>query len=83
MPASPCSASTTSSSVTWATTARFALRPGWPNGVDELQHPVRAPDLAHGRFNSPHGLAVDADGSLYVAEWLIGGRMIKLAPAAG
>jgi hypothetical protein len=58
-------------------------RPGWPNGVDEHEHPVRAPDLRPGRFNSPHGLAVGTDGKLYVAEWLIGGRMIKLTPAPG
>jgi hypothetical protein len=56
-------------------------QPGWPNGVDESEHPVRMPHLRHGRFNSPHGLTVDADGNLYVAEWLIGGRMIKLTPA--
>jgi hypothetical protein len=56
-------------------------RPGWPNGVDEAEHPVRMPHLHEGRFNSPHGLTVDADGNLYVAEWLIGGRMIKLVPA--
>jgi sugar lactone lactonase YvrE len=55
-------------------------RPGWPNGVDELEHPVRTADLRHGRFNSPHGLTVDADGNLYVAEWLIGGRLTKLTP---
>jgi hypothetical protein len=55
--------------------------PGWPNGVDDDQHPVRRPDLRPGRFNSPHGLAADADGNLYVAEWLIGGRMIKLNKA--
>jgi hypothetical protein len=57
--------------------------PGWPNGVDELDHPVRTPNLRPGHFNSPHGLASDADGRLYVAEWLIGGRMIKLTPALG
>lgn len=56
-------------------------QPGWPNGVDELEHPVRAPNLRLGHFNSPHGLASDADGKLYIAEWLIGGRMIKLTPA--
>jgi hypothetical protein len=58
-------------------------RPGWPNGVDELEHPVRTADLRRGRFNSPHGLTVDADGNLYIAEWLIGGRMIKLTPSPG
>lgn len=57
-------------------------RPGWPNAVDADNHPVRTTDLEPGRFNSPHGLAVDADGNLYVAEWLIGGRMVKLEPAA-
>ena len=29
-----------------------------------------------------HGLAVDADGNLYVAEWLIGGRFVKLVKRA-
>jgi hypothetical protein len=52
--------------------------PGWPNALDEHDHHVRTDRLQAGRFNSPHGLAVDADGTLYVAEWLIGGRMIRL-----
>jgi hypothetical protein len=30
-------------------------------------------------LNSPHTLAVDSDGNVYVAEWLIGGRVTKLA----
>jgi hypothetical protein len=54
-------------------------RPGWPNRVDEQGATVRPP-LESGRFNSPHGLAVDAQGNLIVAEWLIGGRMARLAP---
>ena len=29
-------------------------------------------------FNSPHGIAADAEGNLYVPEWLIGGRFTKL-----
>ena len=53
-------------------------RPGWPNGMGPEEHPARNPNLRPGRFNSPHGLASDADGNIYVAEWLIGGRMIKL-----
>ncbi len=56
--------------------------PGWPNGVDAHEHPKRMPQLRPGLFNSPHGLAADADGHLYVAEWLIGGRTIKLARVA-
>ncbi len=56
---------------------------GWPNALDGEGHPVRPPSLQAGRFNSPHGLASDRDGNLYVAEWLVGGRMVKLAPLAG
>ncbi len=45
--------------------------PGWPD--------VSADHLREGRFNSPHAAAVDADGSLYVVEWILGGRVTKLA----
>jgi hypothetical protein len=57
--------------------AEATSRPGWPNRIDENGATVRAP-LEPGKFNSPHGLAVDAAGNLLVAEWLIGGRMPKL-----
>jgi hypothetical protein len=40
---------------------------------------VRTSLLQEGKFNSPHGMTVDADGDILVAEWLIGGRFIKLA----
>lgn len=53
--------------------------PGWPNVKDEAGRLVRSHLLEPGKFNSPHGMAVDADGSVYVAEWLIGGRFTKLA----
>ena len=49
-------------------------RQGWPNHPDALIHP--------GKFNSPHGVAADAQGNLYVTEWIIGGRITKLAPAS-
>jgi hypothetical protein len=55
-------------------------RPGWPNALSDDGHAV-APHLPrHDRFNSPHSVAVDADGNLYVAEWLLGGRYTKLTP---
>ena len=44
---------------------------GWPNVSPEFIEP--------GKFNSPHGIAADEDGNIYVAEWLIGGRITKLA----
>ena len=49
----------------------FKLNPGWPNVPQET--------LIPGKCNSPHGIAVDADGNIYSAEWLIGGRINKLA----
>jgi DNA-binding beta-propeller fold protein YncE len=52
--------------------------PGWPNAQDDAGLPVSPAHLHPGAFNSPHGLASDPDGNLYVAEWLIGGRYTKL-----
>jgi DNA-binding beta-propeller fold protein YncE len=52
---------------------------GWPNTKDADGRTVRSTLLVPGKFNSPHGMAVDADGNIYVAEWLIGGRFTKLA----
>lgn len=46
-------------------------RSDWPN--------VPAPQLRPGAFNSPHAIAADVDGSLYVVEWIVGGRLTKLA----
>ncbi|SRR5690606_8684136 len=45
--------------------------PGWPEVAPEQ---IRA-----GLFNSPHSAAADADGNLYVVEWIVGGRLTKLA----
>jgi hypothetical protein len=53
-------------------------RDGWPNARDARGDLVRPP-LEAGRFNSPHTLAADDDGNLYVTEWLLGGRLTKLA----
>ena len=42
--------------------------PAWPN-----DNP-----LVPGLFNSPHGAAVDGSGNIFVVEWRVGGRVIKL-----
>lgn len=55
-----------------------ADQPGWPNSLDDEQNAVRSRLLARGKFNSPHAVAVDEDGAVVVAEWLIGGRYTKL-----
>lgn len=51
--------------------------PGWPNAFLEDGSAVR-PTLVPGQLNTPHGAAFDAEGNLYIAEWLIGGRLIRL-----
>jgi len=51
---------------------------GWPNQKDDRGVPARTDRLQPGRFNSPHGLTADAQGNIYVSEWLIGGRFVKL-----
>ncbi|MBI2619851.1 MAG: hypothetical protein HYW57_07195 [Ignavibacteriales bacterium] len=47
---------------------------GWPD------HPQKL--LVPGKFNSPHSVAADAGGNLYVVEWIIGGRITKLEKLA-
>ena len=39
--------------------------------------------LEPGVLNSPHTLVADSDGNVYVAEWLIGGRVTKLGRYRG
>jgi hypothetical protein len=56
----------------------WPARPGWPNGLSDDGR-AEIPHLPqHDRFNSPHSVAADADGNLYVSEWLLGGRYTKL-----
>ncbi|MEE2884805.1 MAG: hypothetical protein VX701_03830 [Chloroflexota bacterium] len=52
--------------------------PGWPNAIDDSGNTVATQNLKTGKFNSPHGIAVDAQRNIYVSEWLIGGRLVKL-----
>ncbi|BAH55326.1 hypothetical protein ROP_70790 [Rhodococcus opacus B4] len=54
--------------------------PGWPNRIDDTGQTV-APELAEGIFNSPHGITV-RDTTLYLTEWMIGGRVVRLDPVA-
>lgn len=53
-------------------------REGWPNRILPDGTHV-APEFELGKFNSPHAIAADQQGNLYITEWVIGGRTIKLA----
>jgi hypothetical protein len=55
-------------------------RPGWPNSLGGDGRMEAAELAQHEALNSPHSLAVDADGNLYVSEWLVGGRYTRIAP---
>lgn len=57
---------------------RDTSSPGWPNRQGEAG--LERPELTEGVLNSPHAVAVAPDGDLYVAEWLIGGRVTRLRP---
>jgi len=47
---------------------------GWPNHNVE-----KYPELIQpGKFNSPHGGFLAENGDIYLAEWIIGGRITKL-----
>ena len=52
----------------------------WPNRMRDGA--VVRRDLHPGRFNAPHGLGAGPDGSLYVAEWSLGGRIVELRPSS-
>jgi len=49
-----------------------------PNGKNQAGDIIPIGLLQPGLFNSPYGMAVDRQGNLFVAEWLIGGRFVKL-----
>jgi hypothetical protein len=42
--------------------------PPWPNDTE----------LIPGLFSSPHGGAIDASGNIFIVEWRLGGRVLKL-----
>ncbi len=53
----------------------------WPN--QRVGGVLTRPTLEPGTFRSPHGIAVGNDGTLYVTEWIIGGRLVTLTPTSG
>lgn len=64
----------------WPELEAFAQRTGWPNARDADGDMV-PPPLRPGVLHSPHGVAADERGGVYVNEFLLGGRTVKLALA--
>ena len=52
---------------------------GWPNVKNERGETVRNNLLEAGKINSPHGVAMDDAGNIYLSEWLVGGPDTKFA----
>ena len=54
-------------------------REDWPNSTLADGTIVRNDHLVPGKFTAAHSVAVDSSGNLYVCEFMIGGRITKLA----
>jgi len=63
--------------------AEAPSREGWPNELNAAGVSQRVSSLQPGKLNSPHSLALDREGNIYITEWLIGGRLIKLKKLSG
>jgi len=51
--------------------------PGWPNRLDDDGKPAR-PHVEDGKLHTPHAIAFDPEGNVYLSEWFIGGRLVRL-----
>jgi hypothetical protein len=51
----------------------------WPNEVATDGSTSRPKHFAPRKFHSPHAITVDAAGNIYVAEFVLGGRQLKLS----
>ena len=60
---------------------KFVAHLGANEGIEKKQGwPNLPPDqIQAGKFNSPHGAALAPRGDIYIVEWIVGGRVIKLA----
>jgi hypothetical protein len=52
------------------------------NEKKQATNEVPADEFVDGEFVAPHGVTFDADGNLYVSEWALAGRVVKLARKA-
>ncbi|MEM9752509.1 MAG: hypothetical protein AAF916_03895 [Planctomycetota bacterium] len=54
----------------------------WPDAQTQEGYPNFAGTerVQPGKFISPHGIAVGPDGAVFITEWTLGGRILKLEP---
>lgn len=64
-----------------ATWAAASAQDAWPNARDDDGAIARAP-LMSGAFHTPHGIAAARDGTVYVSEFAMQGRITVLEPSA-
>lgn len=62
--------------------ARSESEEAWPNRPGASPGSLRRPEMTPAVLNSPHGLA-SHEGSLYLTEWVIGGRLARIDAPAG
>jgi sugar lactone lactonase YvrE len=53
----------------------------WPNRL--VDGVPRRPEVLDGVLNSPHGIAVSRSGVIYLTEWMLGGRQVRLELPVG
>lgn len=56
---------------------RNHTEPSWPNLPGTNERSILAPKVSDQGFNSPHGICAHA-GAIYLTEWFIGGRLVKI-----
>jgi len=55
-------------------------RPGWPNRIGRDGVLERPDPFIPARLNSPHAVVADTSGSVYVTEYVLGGRLSRFRP---
>jgi hypothetical protein len=58
--------------------AEAHLRPGVAQPRIAADGTTVGPEPQPDRLNSPHGIAADITGAIYVVEWVVGGRHLRL-----
>lgn len=58
--------------------ARFGDEPAWRENVMKMEARMKPDQAPAGKFLHPHDACFDADGNIFIAEWVHTGRITKL-----